>query len=163
MERDDHDTRLGAYAVLVDDRERILLALWNQGPTPTWTLPGGGAEEGETAEQAAIREVCEETGYEVELVRLLGEDSFTVAAEERLDGVRRPLLSRRVVFEARIVGGELTAEVGGTTDLAAWIPTHVPLRRDGSHGDSSVRRQRGAGTPRCAPSSTSARYARPRS
>lgn len=122
MERDDHDTRLGAYAVLVDDRERILLALWNQGPTPTWTLPGGGAEEGETAEQAAIREVCEETGYEVELVRLLGEDSFTVAAEERLDGVRRPLLSRRVVFEARIVGGELTAEVGGTTDLAAWVP-----------------------------------------
>jgi len=26
------------------------------------------------------------------------------------------------VFEAQIVGGELTHEVGGTTDEAAWIP-----------------------------------------
>ena len=42
MDRPDHDTRVGAYAVLVDDRERILLALWNEGPTPAWTVPGGG-------------------------------------------------------------------------------------------------------------------------
>ena len=118
----DHDTRVGAYAVLVDDRERILLALWNEGPTPAWTVPGGGIEEGETPEQAAVREVREETGYEIELIRSLGEDVFTVPAGMRLDGGRRPLRSVRLVFEARIVGGRLTAEVGGTTDEAAWIP-----------------------------------------
>jgi 8-oxo-dGTP diphosphatase len=69
-----------------------------------------------------VREVREETGYDVELVRLLGEDAFTVRAHERLDGSARPMRSVRVVFEARITGGELTAEVGGTTDRAAWIP-----------------------------------------
>ena len=122
MERHDSDVRVGAYAVLVDDRQRILLALWNEGPTPAWTVPGGGVEEGETPEEAAVREVREETGYDVELVRLLGEDRFTIAARDRLDGSGRALEGIRVVFEARIVGGELTDEVGGTTDEAAWIP-----------------------------------------
>ena len=119
---DGHDSRTGAYAVLVDDAGRILLALWNEGAVPAWTLPGGGVEPGETPEDAAVREVREETGYDVELVRLLGEDHFTVPAGERLDGASRPLVSLRLVYEARIVGGELTAEVGGTTDEAAWIP-----------------------------------------
>lgn len=121
MERD-HDTRVGAYAMLVDDNARVLLALWNEGERPTWTLPGGGVEMDETPEQAAVREVREETGYDVELVRLLGEDAFVVPADERADGSGRPLVSVRVVFEARIVGGDLTDEIGGTTDRAAWIP-----------------------------------------
>jgi 8-oxo-dGTP diphosphatase len=117
-----HDTRTGAYAVLVDDTGRVLLALWNQADPPAWTLPGGGVEPGEAPEDAAVREVREETGYDVELIRLLGEDRFTVPAGERRDGVPRPLVSVRHVFEARIVGGRLSAEVGGTTDVAAWIP-----------------------------------------
>ncbi|HEX6724880.1 MAG TPA: NUDIX domain-containing protein [Gaiella sp.] len=123
-----HDTRTGAYAVLVDGAGRILLALLNLEAVPAWTLPGGGVEASETPEQAAVREVREETGYDVELIRLLGEDTFTVPAGERLDGSGRPLLGVRFVFEARIVGGELTAEVGGTTDEAAWFPIEVVTR-----------------------------------
>ena len=84
--------------------------------------PPAGVEEGETPEQAAVREVREETGYEIELIRPLGEDVFTVPAGMRLGGGRRPSRCSRLVFEARIVGGRLTAEVDGTTDEAAWIP-----------------------------------------
>ncbi len=37
-----------------------------------WSLPKGHVEEGETYEQAAVREVFEETGIEAEMVAPLG-------------------------------------------------------------------------------------------
>src|SRR4051794_37001590 len=71
----EYDSRLAAYAVLVDDHDRILLALWNEVAEPLWTLPGGGIELDETIEEGAVREVLEETGYDVELGRILGVDT----------------------------------------------------------------------------------------
>jgi 8-oxo-dGTP pyrophosphatase MutT (NUDIX family) len=41
-----------------------------------WSLPKGHIEEGETPEQAAIREVCEETGITAEIERSLGVIDF---------------------------------------------------------------------------------------
>lgn len=38
-----------------------------------WQFPAGAIEDGETAEQAAVRETLEETGLTVEAVKLLGE------------------------------------------------------------------------------------------
>lgn len=38
-----------------------------------WQFPAGGIEDGETPEQAAVRETAEETGLTVEAVKLLGE------------------------------------------------------------------------------------------
>jgi 8-oxo-dGTP diphosphatase len=119
----DYDTRLAAYAVVRDERDRVLLALWNEGPTPQWTLPGGGVELHETVEEAAVREVREETGYDVVLGRVLGVDTHVVTVEERVAEPRhRPLKAVRVVFTGRIAGGTLTHEVDGTTDEARWFP-----------------------------------------
>jgi len=51
VEFTDYDTRLGGYAVIVDDQDRILLALWNEGRAPQWTMPGEGVElDGSTDE-----------------------------------------------------------------------------------------------------------------
>lgn len=122
MDFRDYDTRLAAYAVVRDDRDRVLLALWNEGPTPQWTLPGGGVELHETVEEAAVREVREETGYDVELDGVLGVDTHVVPVGDRVSEPRdRPLKAVRVVFDGRIAGGTLTHEVDGTTDEARWF------------------------------------------
>ena len=117
-----YDTRVGAYAVVVDSRDHMLLVLWNENAEPLWTLPGGGVELLETVEEAAIREVREETGYDVELGRLLGVDTLVVPPEQRTVDRDRWYKGIRVVFEATVVGGELRNEVAGSTDEARWFP-----------------------------------------
>ena len=118
----DYDTRLGAYAVIVRD-EHVLLALWNEPEVPTWTLPGGGVELHESPEEGVVREVREETGYDVELGALLGVDAFVMSAEKRFEPVGdRPQKNVRVFYAATVTGGELRDEIGGSTDQARWIP-----------------------------------------
>lgn len=86
----DYDTRLAAYAVVVDDRDRILLALWNEGPEPEWTMPGGGVELDESVEEGVVRELREETGYDVRVGPILGADTHVVPVERRADATGRP-------------------------------------------------------------------------
>jgi len=115
------ETRVGAYGVIVDD-DKILLTHYNALGESKWTLPGGGLELGEDGETAAVREIREETGYEVVLDGLLAVHSVQIPAEQRLN--RRPLHlhSLRIIYLARIIGGELTVEVGGSTDDVRWTP-----------------------------------------
>jgi 8-oxo-dGTP pyrophosphatase MutT (NUDIX family) len=49
--------------------DRIQVALVGNSQRDTWYLPKGGLDKGETIEQAAVREVVEETGLEVQVVR----------------------------------------------------------------------------------------------
>ena len=60
--------RIAGRVIVPDDTGKILLV---EQVVDFWIIPGGGVEEGETPSQAAIREVCEETGLGVELVKLL--------------------------------------------------------------------------------------------
>ncbi|MFJ8104541.1 NUDIX hydrolase [Streptomyces sp. NPDC096132] len=112
--------RVAAYAVVVRDG-RILLA---RSPAPggghEWVLPGGGMDHGEDPLDTVVRELDEETGYRVEVTGLLGLDSFRHVF--RREGLQGPVDHHglRIVYEGRVVGGELRNEVNGSTDLAAW-------------------------------------------
>jgi 8-oxo-dGTP pyrophosphatase MutT (NUDIX family) len=115
------DTRVGCYAMVVDPQQRVLLAHWNEGGLRAWTLPGGGLDRGEQPDACVVREVLEETGYDVALDGLLGVDVGEIPAEQRLVAGVGPLRIVRIVYRAHVVGGSLRHEADGTTDEARWV------------------------------------------
>ena len=55
-----------------DDAGIGIVLIKRRNPPLGWALPGGFIDYGESAEDAAVREALEETGLQVQLVRLLG-------------------------------------------------------------------------------------------
>jgi len=68
--------RRAARVLLVDDDGRILLQHCHDPATPEegswWNTTGGGLDEGETSAQAAVRELREETGLQVDAAAVGG-------------------------------------------------------------------------------------------
>jgi 8-oxo-dGTP pyrophosphatase MutT (NUDIX family) len=94
---------VGVSAVVVDDEGRILMQ--KRADNGLWVLPGGGMDLTESVPQAAVREVKEETGYDVEVTGMVGlyTDARHIIAYS--DGeVRRQF---NICLTARVVGGAL--------------------------------------------------------
>jgi 8-oxo-dGTP diphosphatase len=65
--------RLAADGVAVNSKGEVLLIRRNHSPYKgMWAIPGGFVELGETTENAATREVFEESGIKTRTVRLVG-------------------------------------------------------------------------------------------
>jgi 8-oxo-dGTP diphosphatase len=109
--------RVCSYALLVD-RGRILLCRISDALPESvgkWTLPGGGLDFGESPQDAAVREVREETGLEVDVMGIETVDSQVYEfGGERLHIIRH-------VYRAHVTGGELRSETEGSTDIAQWF------------------------------------------
>lgn len=60
-----------AAAFVFDDAGRLLVVKENYGRF-RWSLPGGAIEEGESPEDACVREAFEETGADVRIDHLIG-------------------------------------------------------------------------------------------
>lgn len=129
--------RIGVYGVAVrpvrpvrpvgdDDpaaEEVLLTSIAAHAPgAGLWTLPGGGIDHGESVREALVREVHEETGLRVLGSRLLGVDAERFTGRSPA-GVLEDLQAVRVVFEVTVAGGNpVVVDVGGSTDLVAWVP-----------------------------------------
>jgi ADP-ribose pyrophosphatase YjhB (NUDIX family) len=87
-----------------------------------WSLPKGHLEEGESAEQAAVREVEEETGIRARVLAPLGTIDFWFVAEQR----RVHKTVHHFLLEAH--GGELSDADVEVVEVA-WVPLdEVPDR-----------------------------------
>jgi len=62
--------RPGTCAAVFNERGEILLQ--QRADNGFWSMPGGAIDPGESVEQGALREVWEETGLQVRVVRLVG-------------------------------------------------------------------------------------------
>lgn len=94
---------VAASAAVLDGRGRLLLQ--RRVDNGLWAMPGGAMEMTESLPQAAVREVREESGYEVEVTGLVG--TYTDARHIIAYGDGEVRRQFNVCFRARVVGGGL--------------------------------------------------------
>ena len=122
---------VGSSAIVVDDQNRILLQ--RRADSGNWALPGGAMDIGERLAESAIREVKEETGFDVRIERIVGiySDPGHVFAYD--DGEVRQEFS--ICLACAITGGSLrvssesTAVEFFTFEEAAALQMHESIRK----------------------------------
>lgn len=106
-------------AIIVADGKVLMVRRAVKEGELMWQFPAGAIEDGEGAQEAAVRETLEETGLTVEAVRLIG---------ERVHPKTGRLMSYTA---ASVISGEARVEDDEELDAVAWvshaeIPSYVP-------------------------------------
>ena len=90
-------------AIVTNDNSELLLV--HKTDNDLWALPGGGMDVGESVADAAVREVKEETGIDVEVTGMVGIYTHPGHVMAYDDGEVRQQFS--VCFTTRMLGGDL--------------------------------------------------------
>jgi 8-oxo-dGTP diphosphatase len=107
----DYRPRPGAYAVIIDAHGRV--ALFRK--KDRYFLPGGGIEPGETPEEALSREVREEIGWTVAIIRKIGEATqYVITKSENHSAIQA------TYYEARLL--QQIGEPEEPGDELLWLP-----------------------------------------
>jgi ADP-ribose pyrophosphatase YjhB (NUDIX family) len=109
-----------ASAVVVNDEGKILLQ--RRKDNDLWSLPGGAMELGESIAQTIVREVQEESGLRVELVRLVGIYTDPRHLIAYSNGEVRQQFS--ICFACRVIGGELRRS-DESTEIGFFAPEEL--------------------------------------
>jgi len=128
--KNENNETIKAGCVVINDKNEVLLVSDKTGKI--WSFPKGHAENGETIEQVAIREVKEETGYEVEILKRLPDLAYNQGQ------TGEPI--RVIMFKAKLIEKSVkNLDDGEKYSQSAWFPSS-----DGADvGDCSrIRRRR---------------------
>lgn len=128
--------RIGAGLVCRDEANRILLVR----PTykPTWEVPGGAVEAGESPAAAVAREVLEELGTSLPIGRLLVVD-WLPARHSKTEGLM-------LLFDGGVLNNGVTQQFAlPPEELHDWAFVHTD-RLDAHVSESMARRLRAAVT-----------------
>ncbi len=105
-----------AIGVIENEKGQILLTQRFSPESPSvhlkWQLPGGEVEKDEEITEACIREVYEETGYNVEIV------------SEKPIVIEHPYESKKYIlhgFKVKLVSGTINTELDAETADAKWF------------------------------------------
>lgn len=100
-----------AYAFIYKEDEKKILMVNNKGGG--WSLPGGAVEQGETLEQAVIREAKEETGLTIEVGEIIAvnEAIFKEKGHHALF----------ITFKAKIIEGEISIKNKDEISEIEWV------------------------------------------
>jgi ADP-ribose pyrophosphatase YjhB (NUDIX family) len=113
-----HNAKPCVAVLLEDERGRVLLGRRAVEPElGRWDLPGGFLDAGETPEEAAHRELREETGAEIELMGFLGHvvDRYGATGDHTLN----------CIYVGRVIAGEPMA-ADDVAELRWFAPEDLP-------------------------------------
>jgi mutator protein MutT len=112
---------LRVAVIVVNDKNEILLIRRFKDGREFWVIPGGSVEEGENSEQAATREIKEETNLDV----VLGEKFLEYENAYWGDGVRHETYFLAESFsgdEVKIIGEEKERNSRQNRYELEWVP-----------------------------------------
>ncbi|WP_462324988.1 NUDIX hydrolase [Desulfoplanes sp.] len=114
----------GYATVKVDVRGAVIrdgkLLLVKERADGKWTMPGGWADVGESPAQSVAREVWEESGFEVEPVKVIA-----VLDANRLGRPMEFYHAFKIIFLCEILGGEATISEE-TSEVGFFDPDSLP-------------------------------------
>lgn len=116
--------RLAAYALVVSERGLLATEFSSRTAVPgMWGLPGGGIDPGENPAATVQREVFEETGQTIEILRFLDMQSDHWIGHSP-SGVVEDFHAVRLIYSARCETpvDAVVHDVGGTTSSSQWVP-----------------------------------------
>lgn len=117
--RNEHSS--GGAVISMRDGQPCVAMIATRGRT-RWGLPKGAVSKGETSEQAALREVQEETGLMADIVRPLETIEYHFRAGDTL-------IRKRVDFYLmQYVAGALVPQLSEVDDVE-WVPLSEAIER----------------------------------
>jgi 8-oxo-dGTP diphosphatase len=125
--RRDPVPRIGVGVIITKSNSVLLLRRRNVHGSGTWSTPGGHLEFGESPEQCAIREACEETSVKVESLDFRGvtNDIFEAEGKHYIT----------IWFQAKLWSGEAVVAAADEMSEVGWFgwddlptPLFLPLR-----------------------------------